>query len=122
MQSSRPTAPVQSTVHFYRKRTRKKSPFAEPTQSQRKKMKQLRDGRVVMGCYTDEHGLVRPLEVPKGEKVDRYTAGSYGSTPTLHPAKVKQRQVLVDKIGTKGTVLEVYAGKGELTKSVCQKF
>jgi tRNA G26 N,N-dimethylase Trm1 len=81
-------------------------------------MKQLRDGRLVIGCYTDEHGLVRPLEVPKGEKVDRYAAGSYGSTPILHPAKLKQRQILADKMGTKGTVLEVYAGKGELTKAV----
>lgn len=107
------------TVHFYRKRVRKNSPFSEP--SQPKKAKQLGDGRLVMGCFTDESGKIRPLTVSKGDKVDRYAAGSYGSTPTLHPAKLKQRQILADRMGEKGTVLEVYAGKGELTNAVYSK-
>jgi len=47
----------------------------------------------------------------------RNTASESGA-PDLHPVKLEQRQRLADWIKEKGTVLELYAGKGNLSKNV----
>ena len=52
-----------------------------------------------------------------GSKKRTYTTDS-SNCPQLHPAKLEQRKVLADEMKSKGTVLEVFAGKGHLTKEV----
>jgi len=97
------------SVGFYRKRRREKSPFAKLVEEKEKKPS---------GFFTDEEGTVHPFFV--SAKTERYKGPeiSSASTPKLHPAKREQRRILADRISGKGTVLEVYAGKGELTKAV----
>ena len=41
--------------------------------------------------------------------------------PALHPAKQLQREQLVSMLPRKGTILELYAGRGNLSKSVYSK-
>jgi len=74
-----------------------------------------------VGYFKDQKDNVQPIINPKmGDKKRSYET-PHGSCPELHPAKVAQRKALADKITSKGTVLEVYAGKGNLSREVYAK-
>lgn len=74
----------------------------------------------VLGYYKDERGVQPIMEPKKGTKRRSYQT-PHQSCPELHPAKLAQRKALADKMTSKGTVLELYAGKGGLTKEVYAK-
>lgn len=67
---------------------------------------------------------VKPIVIPKRATSRRVKASSAsGSAPSLNPAKVQQRRVLMRRATSRakrksGTVLELYAGRGSLTKKV----
>lgn len=74
----------------------------------------------VVGFRKDEKGQIQPITKEDGTKRRTYETG-HTSCPDLHPAKLAQRKALADRMKKKGTVLEVYAGKGGLTKTVYAK-
>jgi len=68
---------------------------------------------------------VSPIIVEGEKQTRRYSTGSIlkgerVTAPTLHKAKVEQRRRVVERM-PRGAVLELYAGKGYLTKEVYSK-
>jgi len=72
----------------------------------------------VWGWYKDENGQWKPIYGRSGGR--RYYVTKAGQTaPDLHPVKFEQRGRLAARIRNKnGTILELYAGRGNLSKNV----
>ena len=61
---------------------------------------------------------IRPEEEKPVERGGYVTDG--GVCPALHPTKVEQREDLLRQLPRRGTFIELYAGRGNLTKALYQ--
>jgi len=74
----------------------------------------------VWGWYWDDR--VNRWEPIYGKSTERreYDTGTGYSAPTIHPMKLEQRRRVEHRVDS-GTVLELYAGRGNLSRNVYAK-